>query len=91
MSPVLQSTLIKEDGQSNAIVELLISDASAVMSSHDPYISQLNPMQSGSHGETVFLRVQVDANHNFLSGYQSDAIRRAIAILEDVITKLKKQ
>ena len=91
MSLELQSTLIKEDGKGNATIELMIADGVVVASSHDPCIPSTNPMQSGSLVETVFLKVQVVADHNFLSGYQSDAIKRAIAILEDAKIKLRKE
>lgn len=91
MSLVLRSTLIEEDGSGNATVELVISDAAATTAVHDLNISKQGREQSGSRGEIVSLRVSVRADHNFLSGYQADAIKRAIAILESARDSLRKE
>lgn len=91
MSLKLQSTLIKEDGQGNATVELMIADEAAATSGHDLCITSPSPTQVGSLWETVSLKVVVPANHNYLSGYQADAIKRAITILEGARTKLRKE
>ena len=90
MTLTLHSTLIKEDGAGNATVELMISEGEDATTSHVQHISTPDHEQFRSRGETVFLRIVVPANHNYLSGYQGDAIKRAIAILEDGMSKLKK-
>ena len=78
----VQSTLIKEDVQGNALVELFVSAVAApeLLLSVDKGLP--SQPQAYSATESVLLRVSVPLNHNFFSGIQSDAIVRAIKILE---------
>ena len=78
----VQSTLIKEDVQGNALVELFVSAVAApeLLLSVDKGLP--SQPQADSATESVLLRAAVPANHPYLPGYQSDAIKRAIAILE---------
>lgn len=87
----IQSTLIKEGALDTAIVELTISAGEAEVTGHAHNTQSQDHAPSDSATETVFLRVSVVADHNFLSGYQSDAIKRAIAILETAQKKLPRR
>ena len=87
----IRSTLIKAGAPDTAMVELTISagEVDATIHAHNTQPQDHAPSDSAT--ETVFLRVSVPANHNFLSGYQSDAIKRAIAILETAQKKLPRR
>ena len=86
----IQSTLIKEGAPDTAIVELTISAGEAEATGHAHNTQPQDHAPSDPRAEIVFLRVTVPANHPFLPGYQSDAIKRAITILETAQKKLPR-
>lgn len=84
------STLIREDGKSNATVELTISDELAAIAHRTQHNNPKDPNALDDCGETIFLRVNVLADHPYFPGLQGDAIKRAIAILESTRDSLPK-
>ena len=84
----IQSTLIKPSTQGNVTVELIVS-ASPVPDA-DQSANTVDTFQqlTGSDSESIRVVVSVPVNHNYFSGIQSDAIRRAIKILESARNQL---
>ena len=78
----IQSTLIKAGAPDTVIVELFVSAGEAQEANPSAHTGLQVHTQADSAMESVLLRAAVPANHPYLPGYQSDAIKRAIAILE---------
>ena len=82
MPPRIQSTQIREDGKGSATVELVIADDAVPSTDHAPHTAPQDASATDGYAEAVVLKMVVKADHPYLHGYQGDAIKRAITILE---------
>ena len=87
----IQSTLIKPSGKDTSLVEILVSaDAAQAQSPSARTGTPIQP-QADSDQELVLLRLVIPTPDNYFSGIQSDAIKRAIKILEAARDALVKK
>jgi len=90
MSGTIHNTQIRQDGKGSVIVELVISDGEALVKDHAPHTAPQGADAIHDYAEAIVLKVAVKDNHVYFPGFQSDAIRRAIEILQDARKKLPK-
>ena len=78
----IQSTLIKQCGKDSALVEILVSADAAQAQLQSAHTGTPIQPQADSDQELVLLRLVIQTPDNYFSGIQSDAIKRAIKVLE---------